>query len=409
MDNKPVLWDKNTNNLQSTLRQPKGSPNVLSKNPTQSSTSPGPRVEINKTAIPGNAPSNSLSIEEMVANSNLNTEAPEWYPSGHATNFVPDNVDGITKSIQNRLKIHKKNESDGFSNTNDHSMIFPSMSEDDYSPDIRRLKQIITTLTKDPGQFHNLLDLFLDTLAPYFNDIMALSTVAKILVEQAINNANFRYTGARLCWNIEQNCPEFRAELHLRCKKQIEDNSNTQNVLLFIAELYTQLPHMTVYGALLIDTFKRLFEKGGDDNIKCICQALKLTGYMLEQSNKIDLDEIFHKLNALKDSTGGSAAILLQTVLSLRLSNWGHSSEGSESDQESDGFMYGDEQSPIFINAEGEALTTEESEFMAAHMNSNDDILSDTSDPDELCDPEPEMDEEIQEAFREFVKFSSKH
>lgn len=34
-------------------------------------------------------------------------------------------------------------------------------------------------------------------------------------------------------------------------------------------------------------------------------------------------------------------------------------------------------------------------------------FFSDASDPDELCDPEPEMDEEIQAAFKEFLKYSS--
>lgn len=33
-------------------------------------------------------------------------------------------------------------------------------------------------------------------------------------------------------------------------------------------------------------------------------------------------------------------------------------------------------------------------------------FLSDNEDPDALCNPEPEMDEEIQAAFEEFVKLS---
>jgi hypothetical protein len=35
-------------------------------------------------------------------------------------------------------------------------------------------------------------------------------------------------------------------------------------------------------------------------------------------------------------------------------------------------------------------------------------VCRDVSDPDELCDPEPEMDEEIQAAFKDFVKLSKR-
>jgi hypothetical protein len=41
-------------------------------------------------------------------------------------------------------------------------------------------------------------------------------------------------------------------------------------------------------------------------------------------------------------------------------------------------------------------------------MHSTEEYLTDVSDPDELCDPEPEMDEEIQAAFKDFVKLSKR-
>lgn len=137
---------------------------------------------------------------------------------------------------------------------------------------------------------------------------------------QAINHPNFRYNGARLCWHIEQCCAEFRAALHLRCKKQLADNPNQQNVLLFIAELYTQLPHDNLYGALLIDSLNKLIQ-GGPDNIKCVCQALKLTGYSLEKNHKETLDEIFERLKDL--SLPSSTRNMVSSVVNLRESNWG--------------------------------------------------------------------------------------
>lgn len=67
----------------------------------------------------------------------------------------------------------------------------------------------------------------------------------------------------------------------MRCKKKLDQNDDSQNVLLFIAELYVQLPHENVYGALLIDSFRKLLANGDNDGIKCICQALKVSKCLL--------------------------------------------------------------------------------------------------------------------------------
>ncbi|VEN60621.1 unnamed protein product [Callosobruchus maculatus] len=381
MENKPVLWDKGTANVQSAIRLPKSAPDVVLKTEN---------ADVVKEA------DSKKDMNDIVAKSSLKADAPEWFPNN---SIMTKKVDNVSHSLQNRLKIHKRNGSDS-----DHS-------QNDWGPavdDIKRLKQIITTLSRDPGQFDNLLDLFMETLVPYFQDLMTLSTVAKILVEEAILDPNFRYTGARLCWHVEQNCPEFRAELPLRCEKHLQDTRNPHNVLLFIAELYAQLPHGAVYGKLLVDSFKRLLALGGDDNVKCICQALKLTGYSLEKSNKNDLDEVFEQLKNIKNAVGGNVTALLNTVINLRYSNWGHSSDSNDSEYEMDNYVYEGVSNTVFYQPDGNVLTNEESEFIASHMHSNEEYASDNSDPDDLCDPEPEMDEEIQAAFKEFVK-SSKH
>lgn len=62
----------------------------------------------------------------------------------------------------------------------------------------------------------------------------------------------------------------------MRCKKKLKDGNKLQNVLLFIAELYVQLPHENIYGALLVESFEKLLSEGSSDSIKCICQALKV-------------------------------------------------------------------------------------------------------------------------------------
>lgn len=59
---------------------------------------------------------------------------------------------------------------------------------------------------------------------------------------------------------------------------QLENHPNTAGLLLFVAELYAQLHHENIYGKYLIDAFKHLLNVGGNDNVKSICQSLKVSG-----------------------------------------------------------------------------------------------------------------------------------
>ncbi|KAL3283893.1 hypothetical protein HHI36_018062 [Cryptolaemus montrouzieri] len=351
--------------------------------------------------------------------SKLNVSASEFIPkcyldkSNEIVMSKPANV-----SVQNRLKIHKDQDSQRtqfpqdcqinsrYFSQGDNNFQYTSDSLDD-----RRLKQLINTLTNDPGQFDNLLDIFKQTIRPYFDDIIALSSVTDLLVRQAIQYQSFRYTAARLCYSIEQESPTFRAQLHITCKRELETNTNKQGIVLFVAELYTQLYHENIYGKCLINAFKQLLHDGGDSNIKCICQSLKLTGYSLEQYDKEALDDLMEQLLNCRQYASGTALCLLDSVVALRNSKWGYSnySESSSSNSEEGGYWEDEESNnvnTVFYNPDGNMLSSEETEFLAANLQSTDEYLIDASDPDELCDPEPEMDEEIQAAFKEFVKLS---
>ncbi|CAH1155754.1 unnamed protein product [Phaedon cochleariae] len=425
--NNDLSGSSQSSSTQANLRQRRQPNNVrnLSSSSSQSSSQSGSVTEITGVlkGIQNLQCSQTgyLSIQEVAAKSNLKAEAAEWFPLGFqspsttnsSTDTYVEPVHNTNSSVQSRLLKHKISSDNEIVNYSTSDTIFQNKDgveddEYDYSSDMRRIKHIIATLTKDPGQFDNLLEIFLETLMPHLEDITPISIITQTLLDEALTHPNFRYTGAKLCWYIEQASPEFRAELHLRCNKKIEDSPDIQNVSLFIAELYTQLPHLNIYGALLIRSFGKLFEKGGNDDIKCICQALKLTGYSLEHSNSKELDGIFKKLREVKSSVSGTALTLLNSVLTLRSTNWGHTSDVSESENEGDFFEYEDvHHDTVFYNTDGEVLTKEENEFIVAHMNYSEE-LSDYSDPDDLCDPEAEMDEEIQAAFKEFVKLGNK-
>ncbi|KAJ8916889.1 hypothetical protein NQ315_013357 [Exocentrus adspersus] len=387
MDKKPVLWDKELEDLQP-LRLPKSTPDARDVQE---------RVEITEIQ---NSSGYQGSLEDILIKTTLKVDAPEWYPPSRVSSNCLGSFSSL--NIHDNKNLQEVNVEDGANKVNHQQQSHEANGD---SSDIIRLKQIISTLTKDPGQFDNMLDLFMESLEPYFQDVIALSLIAQLLVEQAITTPNFRYTGARLCWYVEQMCPEFRAELYFKCKKQLDNPStNKQDVLLFIAELYTQLPHLNIYGALLIDCYKHLLSKSGSDDIKCICQALKLTGHSLEQSNKSDLDVVFEQLIQSKGNVNGSVRELVNSVIKLRTSNWGYSNETSDNANHISDSLYCGE--TTYYRTDGDTFTNEEKEFLIAHLDSQLEDFSDASDPDDLCDPEPEMDAEIQAAFKEFVQLS---
>ncbi|KAH0811035.1 hypothetical protein MTP99_013913 [Tenebrio molitor] len=394
MDNRSSpLWDGNRETPKD-LRLPNTPPSRLLKEENKTNT--------NTTGSTTKSTNVTPQKDNNLMKSSLSVDAPEFYPSYYKTSTPVSNT---TSSIQERLKRHKVAEPNSVTEpvANDFESNFIGSSDDN------RLKHLIDTLTKDPGQFSDLLDIFMDTLCPYFEDIFVLSRAALLLVEQAIDHPSFRYTAARLCCYIEQYCPKFRAELHLTCQKELKNHSNKSGLLLFVAELYTQLHHENIYGNYLIDAYKHLLAIGGNENVKSICQALKLTGFSLELYNKKALDEVFSKLNEVKPTVTGTASSLINSVINLRSSQWGHDSPvNSSSNSEPENTYWSEPPHTVFYNADGSKFTSEENDFLAANMHSTEEYLTDVSDPDELCDPEPEMDEEIQAAFKDFVKLSKR-
>ncbi|KAK9891448.1 hypothetical protein WA026_014681 [Henosepilachna vigintioctopunctata] len=400
MEEKP-LWDPRRN--EKILRLPKT--NIPKAASSSDSENPG---------------ESSMSIVPP-EQSKLNALASEFVPKCYLDKSVENIMSKpVQWSVQNRLKIHKEQDTQRNTISNDNAVNSRYYTQGDSnsqyandSLDDRRLKQLITTLTNDPGQFDNLLDIFKQTLRPYFQDIIAISNVTDLLVNQAVQEQSFRYTAARLCYSVEQESPIFRAQLHTTCNRELASNPNKPGIVLFVAELYAQLYHENIYGKCLINAFKQLLQEGGDGNIKCICQALKLTGYSLEQYDKEALDDVIKLLIQSRQFVTGTALCLLDSVMVLRNAKWGYGnlSESSSSNSEEGSCWDEDEQNnvnTVFYNPDGNMLSTEETAFLAASLQSTDEYLIDTSDPDELCDPEPEMDEEIQAAFKEFVKLSKR-
>lgn len=169
MENKKPLWVKNTE--YQPLRQPKTRP------PKQNVTAIVDTSTTTQTNLDRKCPSN---FEELAANSSLKADAPEFIPRAFE---IKPQISAITSKIQNRLKIHKSESECGtLEKTEDNSEYITNYM--DTESDHKRIRQIINTLTKDPGQFDNLLQIFMDTVAPYWEDLIMLSDIVQILVNE---------------------------------------------------------------------------------------------------------------------------------------------------------------------------------------------------------------------------------
>lgn len=336
----------------------------------------------------GSAANSMSSISDVAEKSTLSATAKEWYPPGYQnspSDAYPSARNSIaTNSVQSRLNKYRQSGNDvktGGKDTYDAGMVY--------------LYDIIKTLTRNPGEFDELIYMLMNYVEPHFQDVEIVSRITATIFKQALAEQNFQYSGVRMLAVLDENCPLVRAYLHSLCEKELETAQNLQNLTLFYAQIYSQLNY-ELFGKCLLKALEKL--PPSPDNVKYICQTLKLTGAKLEALDKDLINEIINQLNYLCNSLPSSMSFLVQSVIKLRKSNWGQVdiqavSPPSEPYEWSDG--------PVFYGPDGVELTSEESEFLAENLN---DFIIDDTNPDMLWNPEPEMNEEIQEAFAEFVR-----
>lgn len=165
MEEKPAnqLWKKSEGQSHR-LRRPHDNSNVTLPN--------GPSTEINNKTV------------NKAADSRLSADAKEFYPANYGTGT--NSASSSKCSAQERLLKIKHNQPQ---NQSDQSLKNP-MYDDDYmyldegvvELDKRRLENMITTLVFNPGQFDDLLHLFVETFKPYLENHGMITTVAEMLV-----------------------------------------------------------------------------------------------------------------------------------------------------------------------------------------------------------------------------------
>ena len=127
--------------------------------------------------------------------------------------------------------------------------------EEQQHPSVTLLYDSMYQLTMEPGRFDSIARQLTSDLNTVITDYETLENLAEIILENGINEPNFRYTGARLSdylslhltviiegatlrQIIMQKC---NREFKLREKMLKDDPEHLRGFILFLAELFQQL------------------------------------------------------------------------------------------------------------------------------------------------------------------------
>ncbi|KAG4069072.1 hypothetical protein HA402_008383 [Bradysia odoriphaga] len=282
------------------------------------------------------------------------------------------------------------------------------------------LIEVMRKLNADPGSFESYQKELNSLYLEYAHNEFVISNAIEIIFDQSINEQNFRYMGARICRLLDalDASPDsvFRHLLRLKMNYNQEENMafitndahKVRGTTLFLAELYIQLQNdghrigdvaKSIYKAISL-----LLQKTTPENIKCVCQTLKLCGYELEIDFPMEAADVLSILKQVKD-IDVSTERLLKSVLELSQNRWGRTEAVLNAPIIEHNIQPNYSNDPVFYGPDGEIITEEESKFLSdIPAYPNFDYCEDSNDADELAEPEPEMDLEIQMAFKDFVK-----
>uniref|UniRef100_A0A1E1XB75 Putative translation initiation factor 4f ribosome/mrna-bridging subunit eif-4g n=1 Tax=Amblyomma aureolatum TaxID=187763 RepID=A0A1E1XB75_9ACAR len=299
------------------------------------------------------------------------------------------------------------------------------------------LMSFIDDVTLCPAEFDSKIDDVTSILSG-ITDAGGLSQVVDTIFQQGLKEANFRYSGARLCNHLGCNLQirgveeDFTNMLLDRCHKECVkrndlgsgdfDDAYLRGLLLFIAELFSQMVFLREdhsykvkhLAACIPNMMHALLQSLTKENIKCTIQVLKLTGACLEDYEKVGstaadscaLDSVFEKLReiSLKKDIDPTASLMVKNVLELRERNWGRSSSSSSSPSAGPA----DDSLPITCGPDGVPVSSEEErffhEFLLTEQMGNLGMSDGSGYSNNCCNDD--MDDEIAAAYEEFLKES---
>ncbi|XP_068145622.1 polyadenylate-binding protein-interacting protein 1 isoform X4 [Drosophila tropicalis] len=289
------------------------------------------------------------------------------------------------------------------------------------------LDTVIHCLNQNPGQFDSIASRFLTIFDGMEQNHYVLSIAMEDIFEKSIEQPNFRYMGAKLYNLLHMLNPKADSLFHtlLKCKleyhqsevaKYMESTEHQQKVretALFLAELYMQLrgdddARLQLIAVNIVYSLTQLLACETNENVRCICQTLKLAGYDLTADCSQDMLSIIEALKAIEAKFPGKYP-MAASVIALQANNWGRKvSNALGGDDDSAAVKepprLSDE--PVFYGPDGRELTAEETDFLAAEDDDGSDDGDEFDVRDGDLDLDPEMDEETERAYKDFCKQS---
>ncbi|XP_016930388.2 polyadenylate-binding protein-interacting protein 1 [Drosophila suzukii] len=283
------------------------------------------------------------------------------------------------------------------------------------------LDTVIHCLNQNPGQFDTIASRFLTIFDGMENNQFVLSIAMEDIFEKSIEQPNFRYMGAKLYNLLHMLNPKPDSLFHtlLKCKldyhqeevtKYMRSNEQqkVRETALFLAELYMQLrgdddSRIQLIAVNIVYSLSKLLASESNENVRCLCQTLKLAGYDLSADCPKDMLEIITALQAIELKSPGKYA-MAANVIALQQNNWGRkvsNALGGDEDTVAEPPRLSDE--PVFYGPDGRELTAEETDFLATEDGEGSDADDFDGDGGDL-EMDAEMDEETERAYKEFCK-----
>lgn len=294
----------------------------------------------------------------------------------------------------------------------------------------QHLLNVIRSLILNPGRFSSLVPPLINSFKPYLEFPSQFREIISIIIQQSINEGNFRYSGARLCTCLDTTIAtneqaSFRETLYTLCKEETESQARDwqhrteytddaqkkcHGLILFLAELVTQMEHTAHFGLgeLLIELVMVVLKNPAPNSVKHICQALKLAGQTLERERGGSRNKMENMMRALTElvtqgRVDSHVGRMVHSVHELRNGNWGQSSSGPNMENvQSIETVDRAPDEPVMYGPDGKVLSAEENQFL------EDVAQSSTNTDDNVIEPgydeTSEDDEELDVAYEQFLK-----
>ncbi|XP_055374429.1 uncharacterized protein LOC129607431 [Condylostylus longicornis] len=290
--------------------------------------------------------------------------------------------------------------------------IFDPTQEETYA--ITYIESIVNSLNENPGSFDSVAKQAQVIFEGFTENYYVLSNAMEIIFNKSIEEQNFRYMGAKL-YNLLDSI-DRKSESMFRClltfkltyhKEEIinfiknKGQHKVRGTTLFLAELYMQLRDndetIKDIAQSIVFSIEQLLTNPSPENIKCICWTLKLAGYDLDKDCPHNMKLILSTLSTT-NPMDVSTSRLLESVLKLKDNCWGRTEDIKEYSSGNVPYINNCDE-PVFYGPDGQILTEEENMFLASISNSD---INEDNDSEYECNPE--MDEETESAFKDFLK-----